>query len=329
MSKNKVMIIAEAGINHNGSLETAFKMIDAAVKADADAVKFQTFNTSELVSANAPKAAYQKKHTGAEESQMDMLKKLELTEKDHIALIQYCRKKGIEFLSTPFDIPSVYLLHKLGLKTFKIPSGEITNLPYLRIINKLKKRVILSTGMSTLKEISAALRALKNCKVSLLHANTEYPTPIEHANVAAVKTLSEKFKLPSGYSDHTLGITSAVCAVALGAVIIEKHFTLDKNLPGPDQKVSLDTEELCAMVKAIREAELCLGNGYKKPSPSEIKNIAIARKSIAAKTDIKRGDIFTNRNLTAKRPAKGKSPMLWDKIIGTRAKKDYKEDDFI
>ena len=331
----KTFIIAEAGVNHNGSLELAQKMIDAAVDAGADAVKFQTFKAEKVVSRYAPKAEYQKKTTTADESQLEMIKKLELDAATHRILIDYCTKKNIWFLSTPFDLGSIDLLNELGLNLFKIPSGEITNLPYLRKIGALKKEIILSSGMADLGEIQDALAVLigagtKLKDITVLHCNTEYPTPIEDANLKAMLTIKAAFPgVNIGYSDHTLGIEIPVAAVAMGATIIEKHFTLDKNMEGPDHKASLEPNELKAMVHAIRNVEKALGSGIKKPSHSELKNKPIARKSIVAACDISKGEPFTEKNLTVKRPGTGISPMRWDEVIGQVAQKDYAEDELI
>lgn len=327
---NKVFIIAEIGVNHNGSLELAYKMVDTAIAAGCDAVKFQTFKSANLVSKLAQKADYQIQNTTEKnESQFDMLKKLELSYESFNKLFNYCKEKNIEFLSTPFDNESIDFLANLGLKTFKIPSGEITNLPYLRKINAYKPNVILSTGMANLEEIKDALNVLKDCKITLLHANTEYPTPMEDANLKAIQTLSKEFDLPVGYSDHTLGIEAPIAAVALGASVIEKHFTLDKKMDGPDHLASLEPDELKLMVKLIRNTEKALGNGEKIPSQSESKNMTIARKSIVAKCNIKKGDIFTEENITVKRPGNGISPMKWDEILGKTAEKNYNEDELI
>ncbi|MDL2346108.1 N-acetylneuraminate synthase [Campylobacter hyointestinalis] len=331
---NKVFIIAEAGVNHNGSLELAKKLIDEAVVAGADAVKFQTFKAELCISKNADKAEYQKQTTDKNESQFDMIKKLELNEYAHTELIKYCKIKNIMFLSTPFDLQSVDLLNGFGLEIFKIPSGEITNLPYLRKIASLNKKVILSTGMANLGEIEAALEILtKNGtakeNITVLHANTEYPTPFRDVNLKAMLTIRGAFGVKVGYSDHTPGIEVSIAAVALGATVIEKHFTLDKTMPGPDHKASLEPSELQSMVKAIRNIEIALGDGIKKASSSESKNKPIARKSIVAKCDIKKGDLFSESNLTIKRPGSGISPMRWDEVIGLRATRDYKEDELI
>jgi len=331
---DNVFIIAEAGVNHNGCIDTAKKLIDVAVDSGADAVKFQTFKAETLVSKNAKKADYQKKTTNSEESQFDMIKKLELDITTHKVLIEYCNKKGIMFLSTPFDNSSIELLNSLGLEIFKIPSGEITNLPYLRNIGKLNKKVILSTGMSSIGEIESALNIIvsegtNKSNITVLHANTEYPTPMKDVNLKAMLTIGTTFDVKYGYSDHTLGIEVDIAAVALGASCIEKHFTLDKSMEGPDHKASLEPKELKDMVKAIRNIELALGSAIKKASQSEIKNIGIARKSIVAKKEILVGEIFTEENITIKRPGNGLSPMLWDKVLGTVSTQNYKEDDLI
>jgi len=329
-----VFIIAEAGVNHNGSIQLAKKLIDVAVDADVDAVKFQTFKANKLVSKNAQKAAYQKETTDASESQFEMIKKLELDANTHKELIAYCNDKNIMFLSTPFDHESIELLHGLGIAIFKIPSGEITNLPYLRHIGKLQKQVILSTGMADLGEIEDALDVLitagtRKEDITVLHANTQYPTPMEDVNLKAMLTIGQAFDIPYGYSDHTLGIEVDIAAVAMGATVIEKHFTLDKTMQGPDHKASLEPDELKSMVIAIRNIELALGMGIKKPSPSETPNIAIARKSIVATTSIKQGEILNEANLAIKRPGTGINPMRWDEVVGSIAQKDYREDELI
>jgi len=335
MSYNKTFIIAEAGVNHNGNLELAKKMIDAAVEAGADAVKFQTFKAEKVVSRYAPKAEYQMKTTTADESQLEMVKKLELDAAAHRTLIDYCKKKNIRFLSTPFDLESIDLLNELGLDIFKIPSGEITNLPYLRKIGALKKEIILSTGMADLGEIEDALDVLigtgtKLKDITVLHCNTEYPTPFDDVNLSAMLTIKHAFPgIQVGYSDHTLGIEVPIAAVAMGATVIEKHFTLDKNMEGPDHKASLEPDELTAMVKDIRNIEKALGNGIKKASPSELKNKPIVRKSIVAACDIRKGEIFTKENLTAKRPGTGISPMRWDEMLKMKATRDFNEDEII
>lgn len=329
-----VFIIAEAGVNHNGSIELAKKLIDVAVEAGVDAVKFQTFKTENLVSKNAEKADYQKVTTSKNESQFDMIKKLELDVPTHNELISYCNSKNIMFLSTPFDHDSICLLNNLGLQIFKIPSGEITNLPYLRHIGSLKKEVILSTGMSTIGEIESALSVLissgtKKDDITILHANTMYPTPMDDVNLKAMNTIGNTFDSKYGYSDHTLGIEVDIAAVAMGASCIEKHFTLDKNMKGPDHKASLEPNELISMVKAIRNIELALGSSIKKPSKSEYPNISIARKSIVANCEIKEGDILTESKLSIKRPGNGISPMDWDKVVNSVAQKDYHKDELI
>ena len=331
---NKVFIIAEAGVNHNGDINLAKKLIDVAKEAGADAVKFQTFKAENLVSKSAKKADYQVENTGNNESQYEMIKKLELSFDDFIELKKYCDEKGIMFLSTPFDDESIEFLNNLGIEIFKIPSGEITNLPYLRKIGKLEKKVILSTGMADLGEIEDALDVLINSgtkkeNITVLHANTEYPTPFEDVNLKAMQTISCAFDVDVGYSDHTMGIEVPIAAVAMGAKVIEKHFTLDRNLEGPDHRASLEPDELKAMVSTIRNIEKALGNGIKKPSKSEKKNIEVARKSIVAKRDIKKGEKFSEENLTVKRPGNGISPMRWDEIIGKVANRDYKEDELI
>jgi len=334
MKSNKVFIIAEAGVNHNGSIELAKKLIDVAAISGADAVKFQTFKAVNVVSKNAPKAEYQNKTTSPSESQFDMIKKLELDTNTHKELITYCKEKNIMFLSTPFDHDSINLLNELGLKIFKIPSGEITNLPYLRHIGSLNKKIILSTGMSNLEEVGDALDILTQSgtskeNITVLHANTMYPTPMEDVNLNAMKTIADFFKVQFGYSDHTLGIEIDIAAVAMGARIIEKHFTLDKLMEGPDHKASLEPEELQAMVTAIRNIEKALGDGIKQSTVSEKPNINIARKSIVASRVIKKGEIFTEANLAVKRPGGGISPMKWDEFLGSLATKDYQLDELI
>lgn len=329
-----IFIIAEAGVNHNGSIELAKALIDIAAHSGADAVKFQTFKADKLVSKTAQKASYQKETTDADESQYAMIKKLELDERAHHALIDHCKMKNILFLSTAFDHESIDLLNHLGMEIFKIPSGEITNLPYLRHIGSLKKEVILSTGMATLDEIDAALHVLTAAgtakeKITILHATTEYPCPIEEVNLRAMHTIRETFDIRVGYSDHTRGIEVPIAAAAMGASVIEKHFTLDRQMEGPDHKASLEPDELIAMVQAIRNIEKALGDGIKQPSPSEIKNISIARKSIVASRAIQKGERLSAENITIKRPALGISPMLWDEIIGTIASKNYHEDEAI
>lgn len=331
---SKVLIIAEAGVNHNGDIDIAKKLIDVAAESGADIVKFQTFKSENCVSKNAQKAEYQLQTTNKQESQLDMIKKLELDLETHNILISYCKQKNIEFLSTPFDMESVDLLHNLGLKIFKIPSGEITNLPYLRKIGKYNTQVILSTGMANLGEIESAIAVLvdsgtKRENITLLQCNTEYPTPFTDVNLKAMKSLKKAFRLPVGYSDHTPGIAIPLAAVGMGAKVIEKHFTLDKNMEGPDHKASLEPCELKAMVQGIREIELALGDGIKQTSASEAKNKPIARKSIVANCAIKKGEILSESNLYTKRPAGGISPMEWDKVIGTKAIRDFEPDEMI
>jgi len=328
----KVFIIAEAGVNHNGSIDLAKKLIDVASNAGADAVKFQTFKAKNLVTKNAKKAIYQKDTTNIKESQFNMLKKLELNIEAHKELILYCNSKKIIFLSSPFDHESIELLKDLDLEILKIPSGEITNLPYLRHIGKLDKKIILSTGMSTIDEVKNALSILINSgtkknKITVLHANTEYPTPMEDVNLRAMVTIGKELDVNFGYSDHTLGIEVDIAAVAMGASCIEKHFTLDCNMEGPDHKASLEPSQLKAMVKAIRNIEKALGSSIKKASKSELLNIKIVRKSIVAKTKIKKGEILTQQNLSVKRPGRGMSPMKWDDVVGTKSTKDYNEDE--
>ena len=330
----KVFIIAEAGVNHNGCIKTAKKLIDVAAESGVDAVKFQTFKAENLVSKNAQKAEYQKQTTEADESQFEMIKKLELDVDTHKELMDYCASKKILFLSTPFDHDSIDLLDALKLDIFKIPSGEITNFPYLRHIGSLNKQVILSTGMADLGEIEDALDILiaagtAKDKITILHANTEYPTPMEDVNLKAMQTIAMAFNMDVGYSDHTLGIEVDIAAVAMGAKVIEKHFTLDRTMTGPDHKASLEPDELKAMVQGIRNIEKALGNGIKKPSNSERKNIAIARKSIVATKTIKQGEVINELNLAIKRPGTGISPMRWDETVGSIAQKDYREDELI
>jgi N,N'-diacetyllegionaminate synthase len=333
-NRQPCFIIAEAGVNHNGSLEIALQLIDVAVAAGADAVKFQTFKAEKVISINTPKASYQKETTGSDESQLEMVKKLELDETAHIQLYQYCQHKGIQFLSTPFDLESIDLLNHLGLEIFKIPSGEITNLPYLRKLGALKKRLIMSTGMANLGEIKAALDILTESgtplkNITVLHCNTEYPTPFEDVNLLAMLTIKNAFGVEVGYSDHTPGIEVPIAAVALGATIIEKHFTLDRNLSGPDHKASIVPHELKIMVEAIRHIENALGDGIKRASPSELKNKPIARKSIVASRDINKGEVLSEENMAVKRPGTGISPMEWNMIIGRKVRKKYRKDDLI
>lgn len=331
---NKTFIIAEAGVNHNGSLELAKRLIDVAVDAGVEAVKFQTFKADKLVSRGAQKAEYQKQTTSADESQYEMIKKLELDENAHRELIRYCKDKKIIFLSTPFDHDSIDLLDNFGMPIFKIPSGEITNLPYLRHIGRLGKEVILSTGMADLGEIEDALEVLMQTgvpkvRITVLHATTEYPCPINEVNLRAMQTIGAAFGVKVGYSDHTQGIEVPIAAVAMGACVIEKHFTLDRNLPGPDHKASLEPEELKAMVAAIRNIEIALGDGIKRLTPSEARNKPIARKSLVARQTIKAGEVFSEQNIASKRPGTGISPMRWDEIIGRTALRDFAADELI
>ena len=353
-----VFIIAEAGVNHNGSLELAKQLVDVAVQAGADAVKFQTFKADKVVSRFASKAEYQTRNTGTTESQLEMVKKLELAEEQHMVLAEHCWKRGIEFMSTPFDLDSVdFLANVVNVSRLKIPSGEITNGLILLKIARTGKPIILSTGMSTLDEVETALgvlafgfrnsqekpsmEAFKEAyssnegqsflkdKVSLLHCTTEYPAPFDEVNLKAMDTLRDKFALPVGYSDHTIGIAVPIAAVARGAVIIEKHFTLDRNLPGPDHKSSLEPNELKQMVNSIRQVELALGNGIKQPTTSELKNMAVARKSLVAIKEIKKGEMFTETNLGAKRPGTGLSPFEYWDLLGKKADKEYIVDEVI
>jgi len=330
----RVFIIAEAGVNHNGSIDTAKKLIDVACSAGADAIKFQTFKATNLVTKHSQKANYQKETSCNRETQFEMLKKLELDKKKHQELISYCNNKKIIFLSSPFDHESIDLLDDLGLEIFKIPSGEITNRPYLEHIGKLDKKIILSTGMSNMDEVKNALDILinsgtKKSNITILHANTEYPTPMKDVNLRAMVSIGKELDIKFGYSDHALGIEVDIAAVAMGAICVEKHFTLDRNMKGPDHKASLKPNQLKEMVRAIRNIEIALGDGIKKPSQSEIPNIAIVRKSIVAKTIIKKGEVLNENNLAIKRPGRGLSPMHWDKVINTKAKKDYQEDELI
>lgn len=330
------MIIAEAGVNHNGSMENAFRLVDAAADAGVDYIKFQTFKAEKLVSGSAKKAVYQIQNTrNAEETQLQMLQKLELSHEQHSQLIAYCQKKNIQFFSTAFDLDSLEYLHKVGLKMVKIPSGEITNLPYLRKAARLFRQVILSTGMTTISEIKDAVTVFTEAgipkeNITILHCNTEYPTPMDDVNLKAMLHIQEVFATEVGYSDHTLGIEVPDAAVALGASIVEKHFTLDKKMNGPDHSASLEPDELKAMVSAIRNLEKALsGSGMKEVSPSEQKNMAIARKSIVATKEIHKGELFTEDNIGVKRPGTGISPMKWDEVIGKVSQQDFAEDELI
>jgi N,N'-diacetyllegionaminate synthase len=330
----KTLIIAEAGVNHNGDLELAKQLIDAAAVAGADLVKFQTFKATHLVTISAKKADYQRQTTGIAESQFDMLRQLELTEMMHHDLIAHCKARNIGFFSTGFDIESVDLLARFGQEHFKIPSGEITNLPYLRHVGQFGKSIILSTGMATLGEIEAAIDVLERAgtprkNLTVLHCTTEYPTPMCEVNLRAMHGIQSAFGVAVGYSDHTQGIEVAIAAVAMGATVIEKHFTLDRKLPGPDHQASLEPPELSAMVAAIRNIEKALGDGIKRLTPSEARNKLVARKSLVASCNIKAGDFFTAENLTAKRPGTGISPMRWDEFVGKRAIRDFSVDELI
>ena len=334
MNNKSTIIIAEAGVNHNGSMESAKKLVVVAADAGADYVKFQTFKADTLVTRSAEKARYQKNLTEKSESQFEMIKKLELDKSAHDELIKHCEKKGIRFLSTAFDHDSIELLADLNIPLYKIPSGEITNLPYLRHIGHMGKPIIMSSGMSMLEEIHSALNILLEAgadkeQITILHCNTEYPTPMEDVNLKAMLTIRDELGVKIGYSDHTLGIEVPIAAVAMGATVIEKHFTLDRTLPGPDHAASLEPDELKSMVTAIRNIENAMGSGIKKPSSSEIKNMPIARKSIVAKKSIKKSEKFSEDNLTVKRPGTGISPMEWDNVIAKVANHDYEMDDLI
>ncbi|MBP3754184.1 MAG: N-acetylneuraminate synthase [Lachnospiraceae bacterium] len=327
----KTYIIAEAGVNHNGSFELACKLVDAAKEAGADCVKFQTFKAKNLVSNNAQKANYQKETTG-EGSQEDMLKKLELSYDEFLGLKKYCDGVGISFLSTPFDLESIVFLNSIDMPFWKIPSGEVTNYPYLVALANTHKPVIMSTGMCSMEEIRAAVEVLKGngCgDIKLLQCNTEYPTPFEDVNLNAMESMRRELGLEVGYSDHTKGIEIPIAAVAMGATVIEKHFTLDRKMEGPDHKASLEPDELRNMVESIRHVEEAFGSGVKEPSLSEKKNIAIVRKSIVTSKEIKRGELFSESNLTTKRPGNGLSPMKWNEIIGTVAERDYATNELV
>ena len=331
---NKVIIIAEAGVNHNGSIKRAKEMIIAAKEAGADYIKFQTSIPEKSVSKFALKAQYQKENTQSGESQLEMIKKITIPANRFRELKEYCEKIGIGFMSTPFCLEAIEILANLKVKYMKIPSGEVINLPYLRKIARVGIPVIMSTGMCTIGEIEQALNiliknGLEKDKISILHCNTEYPTPYEDVNLRAMNTIKQCFGVRVGYSDHTQGIEVPIAAVALGAEIIEKHFTLDRNLPGPDHKASIEPNELKLMVQSIRHIEKALGLSFKIASQSERKNIKVSRKSIVASKNIKKGDMFTEENLTCKRPGTGLSPMLWDNVIGQTAKKDFIEDEII
>lgn len=334
MKRNHTTIIAEAGVNHNGDIIMAKDLVDVASDSGADIVKFQSFKSEKLVTKFSPKASYQKTKFQKNLSQYEMLKKLELSEKMHETILDHCKKRKISFLSSAFDLESLKYLRSLNLKYFKIPSGEINNLPYLRMIGSFKKKIFLSTGMSNLTEIIKAVKLLNEYgtstkNINILHCNSEYPTPFKDVNLRAMLGLSDKFHVNVGYSDHTLGIEVAIAAVALGAKVIEKHFTLSKELPGPDHKASIEPNELMQLVRSIRNIELSLGNKNKKVSPSEKKNLVVVRKSIVANQLILKGEIFTSENLSIKRPGTGISPMKWDKILGRRAVRNFKKDELI
>jgi N,N'-diacetyllegionaminate synthase len=329
-----VLIIAEAGVNHDGDLQKAKELILAAASAGADIVKFQTFSAERLVTQAAQKAEYQKQITGSHESQFEMLQRLELTKNMHEELMEECQKYSIQFLSTAFDIHSVDMLAALGLELFKIPSGEITNLPYLRHIGGLRKSVILSSGMATLSEVLDALVVLENAgtprnSITVLHCTTEYPAPIKDVNLRAMLTIRDRLGVRVGYSDHTLGTEVAIAAIAMGATVIEKHLTLDRQLPGPDHRASLESGEFQKMVAGIRNIEQALGDGIKRPSSSELKNIPIARKSLVCQSSIRAGELFSEKNLTTKRPGSGISPMRWNEVIGKIAKRNFDSDELI
>ncbi len=332
--KNRTLIIAEAGVNHNGDLAMAKQLIDAAAKAGADLVKFQTFSADRLVTSTASKADYQTRNTKNAESQQEMLRRLELSAEMHNDLIAHCAEREIGFFSTAFDMESIELLVGLGQDLFKIPSGEITNLPYLRRIGELRKSIILSTGMATLGEIESAIDVLKQAgtprdNITVLHCTTEYPTPMTEVNLRAMLSIQQAFGVEVGYSDHTPGIEVAIAAVAMGASVIEKHFTLDCNLPGPDHKASLEPEGLEAMVSAIRNTEIALGDGVKRLTESETRNKPVMRQSMVASQAIKAGEIFSSKNLTTKRPGTGISPMRWDEVVGRISSRDFLEDELI
>lgn len=332
---NHVTVIAEAGVNHNGSIELAKQLVDKAVEAGVDFIKFQTFKAANLVTKKARQAEYQKNNIGGDDdSQYQMLKKLELTQEEHFELIEYCKQKGVRFFSTAFDFDSIEFLDSLHLGLWKIPSGEITNYPYIKKIAQKQGEVILSTGMSTSEDIQNAVDVLLRWgktkdQITILHCNTEYPTPFEDVNLRAMLSIKEHFGTQVGYSDHTRGIEVPIAAVALGATVIEKHFTLDRNMPGPDHKASLEPDELKAMVSSIRNIEKALGSSEKKVTDSERKNIAVARKSIVAARNISKGEILTEENLTVKRPGIGISPMRWEEVLGTTAIRDFQEDELI
>jgi N-acetylneuraminate synthase len=328
------LVIAEAGVNHNGDMQLAKQLIEAAAEAGADVVKFQTFKADKLATTKAGKASYQQQTTDNAENQQQMLQRLELDPDQHQQLISHCHNSGIEFLSTAFDDPSIDLLNTLNLKRLKIPSGEITNLPYLRRIGGLGKPLILSTGIANLGEIEAAISVLetagaKRAQITVLHCTTEYPAPMDEVNLRAMQTIGQAFGVAVGYSDHTAGIEVPIAAVALGATVIEKHITLDQNLPGPDHKASLEPKDFAAMVRAIRNIEQALGDGIKRPTASEAANLPIVRKSLVASRAISIGELFSATNITAKRPGTGISPMRWDELIGHPSPRDFAHDELI
>jgi len=334
ISKVSTLIIAEAGVNHNGDIKLAKKLIEIAHQSQVDVVKFQTFLAANLVTRDAEKAEYQKKLSPGTKSQFEMLQKLELSEQQHKDLKEFANAKSLEFLSTGFDIESMQMLINLGIERIKIPSGEITNLPYLRFIASQGKKIILSTGMSTLKEIEEALSVLvkngaKLENITVLHCTTNYPATMDEVNLNAMTTIGREFGVKFGYSDHTIGIEVAIAAVALGATVIEKHFTVDRNLPGPDHKASLEPQELGLLVEGIRNIEIAMGDGIKRPTESELANKIVARKSLVAIRDIQKGELFSEANIAAKRPGSGISPMEWDSLIGARAAKDFLKDELI
>jgi len=331
---NHTLVIAEAGVNHNGDLKLAFELVEAAAHAGADVVKFQTFQAQDLATAQADKAAYQKETTGEVDNQLTMLKKLELTVEQHLRLINHCKACGIEFLSTPFDPVSIHLLASLNLQRWKIPSGEITNLPYLRQIGCLNQRVILSTGMAKLGEIEAAIDVLEQAgtsrdQITVLHCTTEYPTPLDQVNLRAMQTIAQAFGVAVGYSDHTDGIAIPIAAVTMGATVIEKHLTLDRTMEGPDHRASLEPDQFVAMVQGIRAIERALGDGIKRPTASELANMPIVRKSLVAARAIQAGETLSAKNITAKRPGTGISPMQWDRIVGRKASRAYAPDELM
>lgn len=331
---NRTLVIAEAGVNHNGDLDLAFRLAECAAEAGADVVKFQSFDAKQLATASAAKASYQKELTDEVESQRDMLQRLQLSREDHLRLIDYCNRIGIEFLSTAFDAVSIDLLSFLKIQRWKIPSGEITNLPYLRKIGCFKQPVILSTGMANLGEIEAAIDVLEEAgtnrnQITVLHCTTEYPAPLDEVNLRAMQTIYQSFEVAVGYSDHTDGIAVPIAAVAIGATVIEKHITLDRAMEGPDHRASLEPNQFAAMVQGIRAIERALGTGIKRPTSSERANLPIVRKSLIAAQVIQEGELFTPDNVTAKRPGTGISPMQWDELIGRKASRSYAPDELI